>query len=71
MRNPLLLSLALLGGCATDCASDWYALGQRDGRINAGSQAMIYASQCPGKVDEARYGEGYREGFSHRPVPGW
>jgi len=43
----LLLLPFLVAGCATvDCGSDWFAIGQRDGRINAGSQAERYAVKC-------------------------
>jgi len=71
MRNALLLLCVLLGGCATlDCGSDWFATGQRDGRINAGSQAERYAVKCPG-IDAARYSEGYGDGFAQRPLPSW
>jgi len=67
----LLLLPFLVAGCATvDCGSDWFAIGQRDGRINAGSQAERYAVKCTG-IDTARYGEGYREGFAQRPTPSW
>ena len=73
MRKLSILAAVLLSGCAAtaDCGPDWYAIGQRDGRINAGSQAERYAARCGGTVDQARYAEGYAEGFSHRPTPGW
>jgi hypothetical protein len=68
MRNALLLSLALLGGCvsAADCASDWYSTGQRDGRLGA-YQAQLYVSKCSGPVDTSRYDEGWQEGVAQRP----
>jgi len=68
MRNPLFLSLALLGGCvsAADCASDWYSTGQRDGRLGA-YQAQLYVSHCSGPVDTSRYDQGWQEGFAQRP----
>ena len=73
MRTALLalLSTLLLAGCATgaDCGPDWYAIGQRDGRINAGPQAERYAARCSVPVDRARYDEGYREGMSQRRYP--
>ena len=72
MRIKLaILALTLLGGCAVDCGSDWRSTGERDGRINAGSQAERYAASCGGKVDVAAYQEGYRAGFSQRPPPNW
>jgi hypothetical protein len=72
--KPTLLAVALsllLSGCVTgaDCGPDWYSIGQRDGRINAGSQAERYAARCSAPVDRARYDEGYREGFSQRRYP--
>jgi len=68
MRNALLLSLALLGGCvsAADCASDWHSIGQRDGRLGA-YQAQLYVSKCPGPVDTSRYDAGWQEGVAQRP----
>jgi hypothetical protein len=73
MKRLSILAVSLLTGCAStaDCGPDWFATGQRDGRINAGSQAERYAARCGGSVDRARYQEGYAEGFSHRPTPGW
>ena len=66
-----ILALTLLGGCAVDCGSDWRSTGERDGRINAGSQAERYAASCGGKMDATAYQEGYRAGFSQRPPPNW
>jgi hypothetical protein len=58
----------LAAGCASiDCGSDWYAIGQRDGRIGADSQAERYAAQCGAQVDRARYAEGLQAGFAMRP----
>ena len=73
MRRLSMLAVLVLSGCAAtaDCGPDWFAIGQRDGRINAGSQAERYATRCGGPVDRARYAEGYAEGFSHRPTPSW
>lgn len=75
MRTLTLLAVAVLAGCAgagsVDCGPDWRAIGERDGRINAGTQAERYASRCGGKVDTAAYEAGYAEGFSRRPIPSW
>jgi len=73
MRRLSIFAVLLLAGCAgtADCGPDWYSIGQRDGRINAGSQAARYAARCGGTVDEARYREGYADGFSYRPPPSW
>ena len=70
-KRLAILSLTLLGGCAADCGSDWRSIGERDGRINAGSQAASYAGRCGGKVDTAAYEEGYRAGAAQRPPPNW
>ena len=60
--------LTLLAGCAgVDCGSDWRAVGQRDGRLNAGSHPERYAARCGTTVDAAAYEQGYREGAAQRP----
>ena len=66
MRRLTILLFALLAGCAGDCGPDWFALGQRDGIMNAGSQAGHYAARCSGQVDTAKYEEGYSDGLSRR-----
>ena len=75
MRTTTLVLLALLDGCASfssaDCGSDRYAIGERDGRLGAAPQARLYAARCGVAVDEQRYSDGWREGFSERPVPLW
>jgi hypothetical protein len=63
----ILVLACLLGGCAADCTGDWYAIGQRDGRLGATPQADIYASRCGGNVDRARYQEGWQSGDAMRP----
>jgi hypothetical protein len=74
-RIPVLGWVLTLSGCAglagVDCGPDWYAIGQRDGRMNAGLQAQSYAARCAVQVDTARYLEGYRAGFAQRPLPSW
>ena len=74
MRAIILLCLAV-SGCAADCGPDWYEVGARDGRINAGSQVERYAGRCGARPDEApqfeRYAEGYAAGFAQRPIPNW
>jgi hypothetical protein len=70
-RNPAILALVFLGGCAADCGPDWRSTGERDGRINAGSQAASYTARCGGTLDAAAYEEGYRAGFARRPPPNW
>ena len=63
-----MLALTLLAGCAgMDCGPDWRSIGQRDGRLGAGSQAQNYAGRCASPVDAAAYDEGYRQGFAQRP----
>jgi len=70
---PVIFVSLLLGACAagSDCGPDWYAIGQRDGRLGAQMQAATYASRCTAQVDEARYAEGWRDGFGARPIPLW
>jgi hypothetical protein len=70
MKKTLLAAAAccaVMAGCATDCGSDWYAIGQRDGRIGADSQFDGYAARCGGQVDRARYEEGLQAGQAMRP----
>lgn len=74
MRRFAFLALVMLAGCASggvDCGPDWRAIGERDGRINAGSQAERYAARCSAKVDSAAYEQGYQAGFAQRPIPSW
>jgi hypothetical protein len=73
MRHVSVLAVLMLAGCAgtADCGPDWFSLGQRDGRINAGSQIDRYAARCTSPVDRARYTEGYEDGFYQRPKPMW
>jgi hypothetical protein len=69
-----VLAATLLAGCATgasDCGPDWYAVGQRDGRLGAKPQDERYASSCGATVDRARYLSGWQAGFAQRPLPGW
>src|SRR5262245_23390082 len=74
-RFWLSLAVTLVAGCAgsgsADCGPDWRAVGMRDGRINAGSNAQRYAARCGTSVDTAAYEAGYAEGFLQRPIPGW
>jgi len=74
MRLLLLVTLTvtMLGGCASaaDCGPDWRSIGERDGRMNAGSQAERYAARCGVPVDSAAYAEGYRTGDLQRPLVG-
>jgi hypothetical protein len=60
-------SCLFLGACAADCGSDWYAIGQRDGRLGAQPQADIYAARCGGQIDRGRYAEGWQSGADMRP----
>jgi hypothetical protein len=69
-----VLAATLLAGCATDpsdCGPDWYAVGQRDGRIGAGPQDQRYAAHCAAPVDHASYRSGWEAGYAQRPLPGW
>lgn len=61
---------AMVAGCAgVDCGPDWYATGQRDGRLGADSQIENYAARCGTHVDRARYAEGRESGLAMRPRP--
>jgi hypothetical protein len=71
MKTTVFLFLTLIAGCATDCGSDWYALGQRDGRLGAQPQSEFYAARCAAPVDAARYSDGWRAGYAQRPLPSW
>ena len=75
MRPLLVLTLCtVLAGCATaggnDCSSDPFQLGQRDGVLGA-NEADRHAARCGGSFNAERYREGYRDGFSRRPIPLW
>lgn len=71
MRRLAMLVVLLSAGCTVpgsrDCETDRGSLGQRDGRLGAGSQAERYAARCGKPVDTAAYEAGYRQRFSHRP----
>jgi hypothetical protein len=61
---PVLL--LFLNGCAgvdqSACANaDWYDLGFRDAIFGLQRQDNTYSSQC-GKLDVARYAQGWQEG---------
>ena len=72
MRLAVVFLSSVISGCAADCGPDWYQLGERDGRLGVQSQVELYAARCTGaRPDEARYTEGYRVGFSQRPIPNW
>ncbi len=72
MKTTTILLLTLLAGCAstTNCGSDWYAIGERDGLLGAPFQAEQYAGQCT-TMDTARYDEGFRVAYARRPLPTW
>lgn len=70
-RSLVFALFAATAGCAglgtLDCKSNWYAVGQRDGRLHVSPQDDFYALSCPGAVDVARYRQGWRDGFSETP----
>lgn len=72
-RVALALVTAFLAGCSTiqaaDCGPDWHAVGQRDGRLGAQSQAEFYVQRCGAPVDTASYLRGWQEGLRMRPTP--
>ena len=76
MKNLICAFACLLvTGCAglasSDCGADAFALGQRDGRLGASPQSERYAERCGAAVDAEKYREGWRAGYSQRPVPLW
>jgi hypothetical protein len=74
MRVWSLTLCLLVAGCATgsagDCGTDAFQLGQRDGVLGA-NEADRHAARCGSGFDTTRYREGYRDGFSRRPIPLW
>lgn len=68
MNKSFAIAILLggLAGCATGCGSDWFEIGQRDGRLGADPQVEGYAARCPA-VDRARYAEGHQAGLAMRP----
>ena len=72
--RTVMLCVLLTWGCAgtggSDCSTDAYQLGERDGvlRSYAGSR---HAARCGSGFNEARYREGYLEAASRRPIPLW
>jgi hypothetical protein len=69
MKTALILAMALAGCASFDCGPDWYATGQRDGRLGADSQIENYAARCGGNVERGRYAEGLESGRAMRPRP--
>jgi hypothetical protein len=68
----MILACLLTGACAStgsDCTSDSFALGRRDGVL--GAQMQPNAARCGAQFDQARYAEGWRAGISSRPIPLW
>jgi hypothetical protein len=65
VRLAILICALIVSGCATtnDCA-DPYSTGVRDGVLNT-NQTTRLGSMCSG-FNEARYREGFDEGFSRR-----
>jgi hypothetical protein len=35
------------------------------------AQVASYATRCTAQVDQARYADGWRDGFRARPIPLW
>jgi hypothetical protein len=68
-----MLCVLLTSGCAgtggSDCSIDAYELGSRDGVLRS-YEGSRHAARCGG-FNEARYGEGYAEAASRRPIPLW
>jgi hypothetical protein len=75
MRAPLVVILcAVLAGCAgvgaSDCSTDPFQLGQRDGALGA-NEVDRHAARCGTSFNAERYREGYRDSVSRRPIPLW
>jgi hypothetical protein len=75
--RPLVVVTTLctmLAGCATaggsDCSTDPFQLGQRDGVLGA-NELDRHAARCGASFNAERYRDGYRDGFSRRPIPLW
>jgi len=66
--------LLLVSGCAStggsDCSTDAYQLGSRDGVLRS-YEGSRHAARCGSGFNEARYSEGYAEAASRRPIPLW
>jgi hypothetical protein len=73
MKTTLIILACLLtGACAStgsECSSDSFALGRRDGVL--GAQMQQNGARCGAQFDQARYAEGWRAGISARPIPLW
>ena len=64
-----ILILAASAGCATDGATDWYAIGARDGRLGAWPQDDYLQSRVSTSTDREQYLRGWDAGFAQRPHP--
>ena len=64
----------VLAGCAStggsDCSTDPFQLGQRDGVLGANEVDRL-AARCGASFNTERYREGYRDVFARRPIPLW
>jgi hypothetical protein len=73
MKTLLISVLCLLTtACASagsECSSDAFALGRRDGVL--GAQMQQTGARCDAQFDQARYADGWRAGISARPIPLW
>jgi hypothetical protein len=69
-----MVCLLLVSGCAgtggSDCGTDAYQLGERDGVLRS-DEGSRHAARCGNGFDEARYREGYADAASRRPIPLW
>ncbi len=72
--RPALACLLLVSGCAgtvgSDCATDPYQLGERDGVLRS-YEGTRHAARCGSGFNEAQYREGYADAASRRPIPLW
>lgn len=72
-RQFLSISLlAVSAGCASVSAggaTDWYAIGARDGRLGAWPQDEYLQSRFSTSDDRAQYLRGWEAGSAQRPHP--
>jgi hypothetical protein len=59
----LFLFAALCAGCASGGATDWYAIGARDGRLGAFPQDDYMQSRFSTPADRAQYLRGWDAGY--------
>ena len=69
LSTCVLAACALCAGCATAGATDWYAIGARDGRLGAWPQDEYLQSRFSTTGARELYLRGWEAGFAQRPHP--